>query len=539
MSRQILDTLDTGRLLLTPLDGERDWYSYHSLLAGHLRQRLEAEHGDEIPKLHRRAYRWFASHRHWTDAVRHAIAAGDAEQAISWVENCAMDLVKKGDLLTLLSWRRLFPTELKKSQVKVGLAITWGLALAMRFDEALALVSQIEAEAAAPDTGDADFMLGECLAIRATVAALRDDSKAALPLAEACLKISDNPWTANVASNVALFSHWKAGDLESFYRMPWIAHADDEDRRNLFAFIYRRCLHGMAELQQLRLSAAEHNFADAMRFAERHSGPKTAAVAFPGSMLARIRYEQGRLNEAEAMIVDLKPLIDATGTLEAVLGAYQVLIGVAEHRGDAGRVAVLAEQLENLGQMRNWGRAVAQSLVVRARRYAIEGRIAETRACLSRLQQLEADFPAAYLCAWSAIRSCRLMVRAFWHLAEHRHPSAISILRVLRQEADTNGNRLQSLQLATMLAETLFAAGQRAEAESLFEEVLRAAATAGLRQSMLDGSPEIGSLLVRFEETALRTGRCRELLPFVRKLIEAGGKTDPTRSPMRPSIREP
>lgn len=76
-----------------------------------------------------------------------------------------------------------------------------------------------------------------------------------------------------------------------------------------------------------------------------------------------------------------------------------MLIGVAEHRGDGGRVAVLAEQLENLGQMRNWGRAVAQSLLVRARRYAIEGRIGETRACLSRLQQLEADFPAPILCA--------------------------------------------------------------------------------------------------------------------------------------------
>lgn|GEM_PF-4296216 len=125
-----------------------------------------------------------------------------------------------------------------------------------------------------------------------------------------------------MASNIALFCYWKAGDLESFYRMPWIAHADDEDRRNLFAFIYRRCLHGILELHQLRLSAAEHNFADAMRLAERHSGPKTAAVAFPGSMLARIHYEQGRLNEAEAMIADLKPLIDATGTLEAVLGAY-------------------------------------------------------------------------------------------------------------------------------------------------------------------------------------------------------------------------
>ena len=119
------------------------------------------------------------------------------------------------------------------------------------------------------------------------------------------------------------------------------------------------------------------------------------------------------------------------------------------------------------------------------------------------------------------------MVKAFLHAAENRHPSAISILRVLRQEADANGNRLQSLRLAMMLSETLFAAGQRAEAESLFEDVLRAAATAGLHQSMLDGSPEIGSLLFRFEETALRTGRCRELLPFVRKLIESWRQSRP------------
>jgi len=530
-SRQILDTLDTGRLLLTPLDGERDWYSYHSLLAGHLRQRLEAEHGDEIPKLHRRTYRWFASHQHWTDAVRHAIAAGDADQATSWVENCAMDLVKKGDLLTLLSWRRLFPTELKKSQVKVGLAIAWGLALAMRFVEALELVSKVEAETDSPDQGEADFISCECMAIRATVAALRDDSKAALPLAEACLENLDNPWTANVASNVALFAHWKAGDLESFYGMPWIAHADDEDRRNLFAFVYRRCLHGLVELQQLQLAAAEHNFTDALQLAERHSGPKTAAMAFPGSLLARIRYEQGRLNEAEAMIVDLKPLIDATGTLEAVLSAYQVLSDIAGYRGDAGRVAALAEQLESLGQMRNWGRAIGQSLVVRARRYALEGRIAETRACLSRLQQLEADFPAPALCAWSDIRTYGSMVKALLHAAENRPSCAIAILRTLRQEAEANGNRLQSLRFALMLAENLFAAGQGAEAECLFEEILRAAAVAGLRQSLLDGSPEIGPLLLRFEETALRTGRSRDLLPFVRKLIESLREIRPHMNP--------
>ncbi len=48
----------------------------------------------------------------------HAIAAGDANEAKHWLEQCAMELVKKGDLQPLLSWQRLFPVELKQSQIK-------------------------------------------------------------------------------------------------------------------------------------------------------------------------------------------------------------------------------------------------------------------------------------------------------------------------------------------------------------------------------------------------------------------------------------
>jgi LuxR family maltose regulon positive regulatory protein len=256
-SRRLLNAMETSQVLLVPIDQERHWYRYHQLLGGHLSQRLEAELGDEIPKLHRRAYRWFASQELWTDAVRHAIAAGDANEAMSWVENCAMELVKKGDLLTLLGWQRLFPTELMRSQIKVGIAIAWGLALAMRFEDALELLAKVEREVGSGDTRDADAMKCECDAIRSVVAALRDDSQAALPVAESCIRKSTDPWTANVASNVARFCHWKAGNLESFYATPWIPYSDDKDRRNIFASIYRLCLQGLVEFQQLRLSAAE------------------------------------------------------------------------------------------------------------------------------------------------------------------------------------------------------------------------------------------------------------------------------------------
>jgi LuxR family maltose regulon positive regulatory protein len=168
--------------------------------------------------LHRHAYRWYASHGLWTEAVQHAIAADDTEQAVSWIENCAMALVKRGDLLTLLGWQRLFPTDLMRGQLKVRLAIAWGMALAMRFEEALQAVAKIERDVAEESLPEAEAFRCECQTITATAVALKDDSQNALSLAEACLEHSVDPWTANVASNVARFGHWKAGNLKGFYQ---------------------------------------------------------------------------------------------------------------------------------------------------------------------------------------------------------------------------------------------------------------------------------------------------------------------------------
>src|SRR3954453_23765536 len=144
-----LGSIEKRQLLLVPLDQEGHWYRYHPLLAEYLSQRLQSELGNEIPGLHQRAALWYASQELWTDAVQHAIAAGDAVRALSWMENCAMPLVKRGDHFTFAGWQRLFPSVLMRSQPKVKLAIAWGMALAIRSDEALELAGEIERDISA------------------------------------------------------------------------------------------------------------------------------------------------------------------------------------------------------------------------------------------------------------------------------------------------------------------------------------------------------------------------------------------------------
>ena len=517
-SQDLLKAIEAHQLLIAPLDQEGQWYRYHPLLAEHLRQRLENQFGDEIPLLHRRAYRWYASHGLWTEAVQQAIAADDTEQAVSWIENCAMALVKRGDLLTLLGWQRLFPTELMRGQLKVRLAIAWGMALAMRFEEALLAVAEIERDVAEEGLPEAEAFRCECQTITATAVALKDDSQNALSLAKACLEQSVDPWTANVASNVARFGHWKAGDLKGFYGTPWIPFALDEAKWNVFASVYRLCLQGLVEFQQLRLGVAERCFLDAMRQAEEYVGANSVAAALPASLIGELRYEQGRIDEAEAAIIDRIPLINAAGMLECALRAYVVLARVSVARMNIDRAHALLEQAESLGYARRWGRLTAAVLVERLRLCLAEGRVTEGSAYMGRLERLSADYPAPARCAWTDIHYYTALARAQLASAENRLQDTIVVLRTLHQEAEAVHNNYSALGLAMRLSVALLKANEPAEASIVFRGVLSAAAPAGISRTILDLGPAVGTLLSSFQESAHRTGLSAKLLAYVEGL---------------------
>ena len=71
----ILATLAHTNALVQPIGS--GWYRYHTLFAEMLRLRLRYEHPDRVVALHQRAARWYERNSMPTDAVRHAIAAGD------------------------------------------------------------------------------------------------------------------------------------------------------------------------------------------------------------------------------------------------------------------------------------------------------------------------------------------------------------------------------------------------------------------------------------------------------------------------------
>jgi LuxR family maltose regulon positive regulatory protein len=529
-SRAILASLAQRQMLLTPLDHDGVWLRYHALLTEYLRQRLEAYQGTETPELHRRAALWYASQELWTEAVQHAIAAGDSVRAISWVKNCAMTLIKRGDLFTLLDWQRQFPDELMRDQPEVRLAIAWGLALALRFDEALQLATEIENDIATTHLSESD-LLCECQTIRSVALVLKDDSEQALPLAQACVNGSSDPWTANVASNVLRYGHLKAGNLKQFHATPWIPYSAEEDRRNVFASVYRHCLRGLAEERQIRLAAADGHYREGLRVAEQDVGPNSIAAALPASLIARIKYEQGQLDEAEAWVIDRTSLIGSATMLDCVWSAYFVIARVAAARMNFERARTVLERAENQGVARDWGRLSAGAIAEQARLYLNDGRLDEATACVDRLERLAQKYPAPRPCAWSEIEWYHKLARA--HLLEQQaHPDeALSILQQLQREAEAMQHRQFLICIAIRLSAVQLGAGKVAEAVYRFHRVLAACAAAGLYQTVLDEGPAISKLLQTTQESGSKVKA--DLIPYVERLVaglqQAGeGRSAPT-----------
>ncbi|MDQ2811498.1 MAG: LuxR C-terminal-related transcriptional regulator [Actinomycetota bacterium] len=78
--RHLQALADAGGFVV-PVDPARTWFRFHHLFADLLAMELRHTEPGEIPRLHLAAARWHAEHGHVIEAIGHAQAAGDREQA--------------------------------------------------------------------------------------------------------------------------------------------------------------------------------------------------------------------------------------------------------------------------------------------------------------------------------------------------------------------------------------------------------------------------------------------------------------------------
>ena len=108
-SQEALEILERENLFLVPLDDDREWFRYHRLFAGVLREELARRHPDEIATLHRRAARWHLAHDLPDQAVHHAVAGDDPELVGRVFERYVNVKLNCGELNDVARWLDALP----------------------------------------------------------------------------------------------------------------------------------------------------------------------------------------------------------------------------------------------------------------------------------------------------------------------------------------------------------------------------------------------------------------------------------------------
>ncbi|HEY2476169.1 MAG TPA: LuxR C-terminal-related transcriptional regulator [Candidatus Cybelea sp.] len=146
-SDKILLGLEDANAFVVSLDGERTWFRYHHLFRELLRLELRRTAPDRIAELHRRAAGWFADRGYAIEAIRHAQAAGDWQDAAWLLADQLFDLLISGHNETIASLLEAFPRAARVEHPELALVDAALETQQGRFEEAAQHLDIAEREA--------------------------------------------------------------------------------------------------------------------------------------------------------------------------------------------------------------------------------------------------------------------------------------------------------------------------------------------------------------------------------------------------------
>ncbi|APA88760.1 LuxR C-terminal-related transcriptional regulator [Paraburkholderia sprentiae WSM5005] len=507
-SGEKLDWLERHNVFIRPLDETQSWYRYHALLSDALRRRLVRQTPRQVPLLHRRASLWFARARLWPEAVRHALAAGDLAQAAGWAENCAMEMLQRGDPFKLPGWIRKLPPDVIAGRLRLRLAKAWALAMSLETARASKEITKIADDferVARDDRSVADEVAwAEINAIRAVIAAVNDDSEHALELGRAVVASTApvDSWVRHYAQSAEIFGLVYRGQF-AYISSVWRAAANQVglSRKPNSTDMLPDVMYGVAALIHGELPEARQVMERAMRYSEEEQGEWSAGAAAVAGCLASIYYECNELSEARKLIEGRMTLALETAPLAASMRYMLTASRLLWRDGKKGPALAVLEDGRQVAITRRWLRLKLACDAETARQLLADGRVAEAR-------QLSDDLSASVpmMCEGrrgSAIETwvsyCVLQARVL--LAENAAGDAVGFLSRSLENLVALGWRYAEAAVSLLLALAHEQNGASEQAFAALGNAVRIGSAIGMINSVVDEGAPMRALLARFRRT--------------------------------------
>jgi len=500
-----LQALEEAQLFLSAPD-EGGWRSFHPLLREHVRRRTAEADPARGTAWQRAAAQWHARAGLWSDAIGHALAAGDHGQALAWIDAHAMSVVGAGDLLTLRDWERQLRTRVVGCPPRLRLAFAWGLGLAMDCDRALALLDSVEAELASaadeagglqPDRPPSARLDNECRALRAALVSTTGDHELADTLAHACLlDQATPPWVRQAVINVQAAAQMHRGQWQGLHRTTLEPGAEPGDPMSLD---YRLSIRGLAEFRQGHLDEAARLLTEAMAIGQTaRPGPAGQVLAaLPAPTLALLRYAQDRLDEARRLNDAYFEVNRRVAPIEGLTASYLVAARLACLDGRPEQARHRLEEGERIAAARGWPGALAVLRLERLRLALRDGRGAEAAALAASLHD-RAEGRGPHGGARQDAGRAGALAQAWMALSQGDPVSAEAAQETLAaawQAAERSGRRLDQIATGGALALAQSRAGQAQTAQQTLDAVIGLVRRTGAVRLLLDQPQDLAPLL--------------------------------------------
>jgi LuxR family maltose regulon positive regulatory protein len=195
----------------------------------------------------------------------------------------------------------------------------------------------------------------------------------ALRILEASILAAEDDFSASRAALMSLASHdgdsaaatvlryvdWKLGDRERSYTPDPVDYLAAPVGGNVVFRILSLCLSAAVAFDRLLLAASANLASEALHLARVRYGNLSPMSTLPATLLAQVAYEQGRFEEAEALVRPRLSVIRASGLLECAARASVLLARLALHRGQHRAALAILHETEALGRARRWPRLVS------------------------------------------------------------------------------------------------------------------------------------------------------------------------------------
>ena len=179
-----LEEIERQGLFLQRMDDSGEWFRYHPLFGNFLRQRCQWELAVELPEIHRAAAESWMAQGFPTEAIHHALAAGDAKMLRDILLNHAWGMFNHSELSLLEQSLAALPWSNLLENPRLILLQAWLMQSQHRYSEVNTLLARAEQEM---DTEMDTAMHGDFNALRAQVAINAGDQDEAERLAMVAL----------------------------------------------------------------------------------------------------------------------------------------------------------------------------------------------------------------------------------------------------------------------------------------------------------------------------------------------------------------